>query len=553
MKNWSIYSVLLIAFLVLTTSCEKEFLDIAPTDRLTADNFFKSEAEIRAATATLYAFPWFDYNDKFAWTAGDCMAGDLWHTWDQEGQFFLFSMNAGNAHLSTGWRGLFRVISYANSVINDMPRAADGNVSQEVIDRALGEARFIRGIAYFIISQFWGEVPIVENSTEIVTSNDFILPKNTLSSVYEFIRRDMDFASKNLPTSDAPGRVTQWAAKGMLAKLHLTMASELSDGNSAANFDLAKQFAEDVIVNSGLSLLPEYASIFRYDHNNNEESLFALQWMEGSYSIGNSRQANFARSSLITGNTEAWGGFKSMTWDFVQNVEGGDKRQPAIYMSQGDHYPELNKENGGYTYNIVNRDPDDPNTILENASATLNNLKKYVIGSNTDTDGGVTTGQATRINTILLRLADVYMVYAEAVIGSDNSTSDPTALQYFNQIRERAGLPSKSSITYLELIKERRIEFALEGLNWFDIKRYYYRDPAAALDYLNGMEREITFYRDTDPAAADENTIEGYIMDPPANPITITDLNMWLPIPSAEVVANPLLSPDEPAVDYDFN
>ena len=114
MKNITRYTLLIVILFLATTSCKKEFLDIEPTDRLTADNFFKSNAEIRAATATLYGFPWFDFNDKFAWTAGDCMAGDVYHTFDQEGQFFFLSFDSGNAHLSSGWKGLFRVVSYAN-------------------------------------------------------------------------------------------------------------------------------------------------------------------------------------------------------------------------------------------------------------------------------------------------------------------------------------------------------------------------------------------------------------------------------------------------------
>lgn len=548
-----IIKYLVLALVFSMGSCSKDFLEIEPVDRLTADNFFKTEAEIKAATASLYGFPWFDFNDKFGWTAGDCMSGDLHHTWDQEGQFFLFSFNSGNAHLSAGWKGLFRVISYANSIINDMPRSAAGNVPDEVIDKALGEARFIRGMAYYILSEYWGEVPIVENSTAIVASNNFILPKNTRSSVLEFIRRDFDFASKNLPATDEPGRVTKWSALGMLAKVHLTIASDLNSGKSNENFESAKQYAAEVINNSGLSLLPVYADIFRYDRNNSEESLFALQWMEGSYAIGNSRQANWARSSLITGNTEAWGGSKCMTYDFVRQMDGGDRRGPAIYMAPGNHYPEIRKNEGGYTYYLVHRDPDDPNTVLEFAPPVLNNLKKYIIGSNEDTGGGVSTGQATRINQILLRLADVYMVYAEAALGGQASTSDPTALQHFNAIRTRANLPHKSSLTFMDILKERRIEFALEGINWFDIKRFYYRDPAGALAYLNAMERETTYYRDNSPNAADENSISGYILNPPTNPITINAFNMWLPVPAAEVVANPLLGPDAPAEDYNFN
>lgn len=537
---------------LLLVSCSKEFLEIEPVDRLTADNFYRTETEIKASTASLYGFPWFDFNDKFFWCAGDAMAGDMYHTWDQEGQYFYFSFTEGNAHLSAGWQGLFRVVSYANSIINDMPRAAAGNVSQEVIDRALGEARFIRGTAYYLLSEFWGEVPIVENSTELVTSNNLFLPKNTQSSVYEFIRRDLTFAAENLPSSDEPGRVTEWSAKGLLAKLYLTMAQHLDDPKSAENFNKAKEYAADVINNSGLSLLPNYSDLFKIEHNNNPESLFAFQWMEGSYALGNSRQANWARSSLITGNSEAWGGGKCVTYDFVQDVERGDKRQPAIYMAPGDFYPEINQKSGGYRYNIVTRDPTDPNIVVEGATPILNSLKKYVVGSADDNAGKVSTGQATAINQYLLRLADVYLVFVEASIGAGDATSDPTAAGYFNAIRSRAGLSTKSTITFADLMKERRVEFGLESIAWLDIKRLFYRSEQAAVDYINQQERQYTYQRLQGQGAPDENSMAGYELMEPDIPLVISKADFVLPIPAAEVVANPLLSPGEPAVDYDF-
>ena len=229
------------------TSCSKEFLEIEPQDRLTADNFYRNETEIKAATASLYGFPWFDFNDKLFWLVGDEMAGNLYYTYDQEGQFFYFSFTEGNSYLSSGWKSLYRVVSYSNSIINDMPRAASGQAPQAVIDRALGEARFMRGMAYFLLAELWGDVPIVENSTELVANNNLLLPKNKRANVYEFVRRDLAFAAANLPGSDVPGRVTQWTAKGMLAKLHLTMAQQLNDSKSAENFALAKQYAADVI------------------------------------------------------------------------------------------------------------------------------------------------------------------------------------------------------------------------------------------------------------------------------------------------------------------
>lgn len=543
-------SVLLLLFL---SSCSKEFLEIPPVDRLTADNFYRNASDVRAATAALYGVPWFDFNDKFFWLSGDCMSGNMYYTWDQEGQFFYFSFTPGNAHLSSGWRGVYRVVSYANSIINDMPRIASGNgISQDVIDGAIAEARFMRGTAYFMIAEYWGEAPIVENAGELVAANNLILPKNTKANLYEFARRDLAYASETLPASDNPGRVTKWSAMGMLAKLHLTMAQNLADGNSAANFTKAKDYAGEVIETSGLSLMTNYADLFKIENNNNPESLFALQWMEGSYAFGNSRQANWARSSLVTGNTECWGGAKCASYDFVQEIEANDKRQPAIFMAPGDYYPEINKASGGYTYNIVTRDPVKPDVVVEGAAPLLNNIKKYIVGSANDTGDKVSTGQATAINQYILRLADVYLIYAEAVLGADNSTSDTKALQYFNAVRTRAGLTAKSAIAFADILHERRVEFCMESLFWFDLKRYFYRDPNGALAFINGQERENTYYRDQSPNAADENTVAGYILQTQP-PLSVTAAQMTMPIPAAEVVANPKLAPGVPAEEYPFN
>lgn len=549
MKNSSKYFMALSVALLLG-SCGKDFLDIAPQDRLTADNYYRNESEVKAATASLYGFPWFAFNDKFFWLVGDMLSGNMYYTYDQEGQFFYFTFTEGNAHISAGWKSLFRVVSYANSIINDMPIAAAGQVNQTVIDQALGEARFIRGLSYYFLAELWGEVPIVENSTELVTSNNTMLKKNTRLSLYEFIRRDFQYAADNLPATDVPGRVTKWSATGMLAKLYLTMAQNLTDPKSAEYFGKAKDLAADVINNSGASLMPNYADLFKIENDNNSESLFAFQFLQGQYGTGNSRQANWARSSVITGNTECWGAGKCASYDFTQTIENGDLRRKAIYMTKDDLYPEIRKAEGGYLYKLVSRDPNDPNITLEGATSVLNNVKKYVVGSAEDTNGKVSTGQATAINQYILRLADVYLIYAEAALGAGSSTSDGVALGYFNAIRNRANLVSKGSITFDDILKERRVEFCFESLYWFDIKRFYYRDPQGALSYLNNQQRGHTYRRLSGNNVPDENLFEGYELIPPDVPVVVHESQMFLPIPAADVVANPLLL--EPAVDYIF-
>ena len=102
---------------------------------------------------------------NFMWMAGDELAGDLYYTYDQEGQFYYMTFQNGNTFLNQGWEGLFRVVSYCNNIINGMPAAASSNgISQEIINRALGEARCIRGIAYYFLTEYWQDVPIITNN-----------------------------------------------------------------------------------------------------------------------------------------------------------------------------------------------------------------------------------------------------------------------------------------------------------------------------------------------------------------------------------------------------
>ena len=124
------------------------------------------------------------------------------------------------------------------------------------------------------------------------------------------------------------------------------------------------------------------------------------------------------------------------------------------------------------------------------------------------------------------------------------------ALGYFNAIRNRANLVSKGSITFDDILKERRVEFCFESLYWFDIKRFYYRDPQGALSYLNNQQRGHTYRRLSGNNVPDENLFEGYELIPPDVPVVVHESQMFLPIPAADVVANPLLL--EPAVDYIF-
>ncbi len=159
-------------------------------------------------------------------------------------------------------------------------------------------------------------------------------------------------------------------------------------------------------------------------------------------------------------------------------------------MGESDYYGNGEVDfSGGYVYRNTSSD-----LTTEAPNEGLAHIKKYIINSN----GGVNIGtmQDGSNNLYLLRTADVYFVYAEACLAGDLSATltDAEAIGYINEVLNRGGDSDAGytveSLSYTDLLKERRKEFAFEGINWFDIQRLSYLSAQAALDYINTMYRD---------------------------------------------------------------
>lgn len=513
--------------LLLLIGCSEDFLDRPPMDSITIDNFYKTTAQVDAATGLLYGWPWFTLNDKAHWTIGDSRGGNDWTSDGQMAQFFTFSVTSSNAHLGEAWVSLWMVVAHANGLINDLPSRVGADVPQAVVDRAIAEAYFMRAAAYFYLVRLWGPVPIIENNSEIVF--DSKIPKNRIEDVYTLIIRDLEKAIDHLPPSYSgahQGRVTSWAAKGMLAKVCLAYSGYNQSGSRNQEYlNKARDLAGDVVRNSGLNLLPNYADLFKLEHNNNQESLFAWQWVSCmAWGTQNTNQAYLAASGTLTGAGDGWGGWKGPSVDLQREYEPGDARRKPTFMVNGDFYPELRRAQGGYTHVITEQEP----------RPTMSNVKKYVIGSADDNGGpGSVCFMSTGQNTYILRLADVYLIYAEAILGNSASTSDGEALFAFNAVRTRAGLPTKSSVTWEDIRRERRLELAYEADYWYDLVRWHYWNPQAAVEHISNQERG-NYYYDTDLGAL--------VLDSRKFPVTADAF--YLPIPQGDASSNPLLLQD---------
>ena len=273
----------------------------------------------------------------------------------------------------------------------------------------------------------------MENNSALIAAGKFDLPRNTQASVYRFAMDDLDFAVANLPAEDSDAyRLTSRKARALRAKLAVTMASHSDYGyDRNALYSKAAEDALFVIENTRALTEIDFSTLFDVAANNGDESILAIQCAVQGYSFGNAHNVAWSRSSVIADQT--WGAGKGPTISLQQMYESGDRRRQWTYMTGGDYYPMLNRAGGGYTYLFVSRDGS--GDVLEDKNEMLAHIKKYIIGKGADCDGNVGINQDAANNIYLMRLADVYLTYTEAVMGTASSTSDAKAMKYYNMVR----------------------------------------------------------------------------------------------------------------------
>lgn len=526
MKIKSIIICLTLVSTAFLTSCSKDFLDRPPLSQISADNFYQTTSDLRLATAALYGGElWADWNYNCYLPVNEVLSGNMSvGYWGDAIQLNTFSVTSLNGIMISNWKSMFNIIANCNLTINAILQQAPASIPETDKNAALAEARFLRAFAYYNLALLWGAVPIIEDNTKLISSP--LVNRNLTQDVYQFAVNDLTFAAKNLPVTDGAGRLTTWSAQGMLSKVYLTWAGlGHSDGmRNQAYLDSAKLYAGNVCKKSGLNLLPDYANLFKSQYNDNPESLFALQWAPGGgWLEGNMLQIYSSGGTDISANGIAGWFSISPTYDIYLQYSAEDTiRRKATFMLRGDYYPELNAAGGGFTY-------------TGDAG-----LKKHIIGTNVDNNAPTMNNTSSTEHNSLLRLADVYLIYAEAILGNNASTTNADALLYFNKIRLRAGIDPSPELTIDTLIRERRIELAAESQFWNDLVSLSYYNPLKAINYLNNAQRVPFEYSN---GVATPKDPWGIIT--PASAGTFT-----FPLPSSEITANPKLS--EPPVPYAF-
>ncbi|MFA5210587.1 MAG: RagB/SusD family nutrient uptake outer membrane protein [Proteiniphilum sp.] len=557
MNKYSIITktVIVSVMLLLLSGCE-DFLNRPTEDNYTVDSFYQTDEQCFQAVNPVYNSPWYDFQRGF-FKVGEVLSGNYY--WGSS-PYLTFTINSTDEDLTNMSASLWSVNAYCNGIIENIDMKAGPDVSEYAKNTVKGEALVWKAMTYFYLVRTFGAVPIIHNNSAMISAGDYNqIFKATIPNVYDYIIMTLEKAIEWLPESNDPGRIDLYTAYGLLAKVYLTKAGYgMSGSRNQDDLDKAALYAGKVIDESGRNLLPVYSDVFRLKNNYSEESLLAWHWVvSNQWTSQNTLQSDLGIQGIDEYGA-TWGGYGGPSVDlqdaFGENAlsltrNNVDTRRKATMMMYGDKYDYFWVDKGGLDYTEFAVES------MEYQSPVGANEVKHIVGNDNDHQIGIghaMARMATSLSTHLLRLSDVYLIYAEAVLGNSASTSDAKALKAFNDVRGRSvqGYEAKTSITWQDIWKERRLELACEGDRWYDYVRWHYYEPAKAIAEIKAQRRnqylglggyyetgildtEVTYY---DTGAAAPN---------------VTDAHFQLPFPDTDLTMNPNLLSDP--VEFDLS
>ena len=443
---------LIIAGALLLNSCTKD-LDQTPISDATTENFYASENDFVQAVNAVYnglrGFP--DRQLNLSETRSDNLyAVSDGGVREWEGINSFHKTIAGNSYVDEAWKANYNGIYKANVLLDQLSEKGATIISNaDLRTRLEAEARFLRAFFYFDLVRWFGKVPIVEHS--LTAEEALTIDRSPVADVYTLIINDLKFAADNLPASYAAsdkGRVTKYAAKGILALVHMTRSGPTygieGPGLGVNEWNQALTLLNEIIDSNKYSFLPSYSSIFSYTNENNAEVVFDIQYINGANPIlGSTFPWVLVPDAWFLSQGKAVQGgltIRPVSQDLLNSYQASDTRKAFSIQS-------------GFTYNGV--------------TETNSFFKKYVDLTKVPTNNRLDWP----INFIVLRYTDVLLLKAECILnGASGTQLEVDAI--VNKVRERAGLLTPMvNVTLPELMEERRKEFAAEGSRWHDLVR----------------------------------------------------------------------------------
>ncbi|MBD3615302.1 MAG: RagB/SusD family nutrient uptake outer membrane protein [Gracilimonas sp.] len=430
MKNFKKY---LLITLVAAVGCD--VLDQQPQTAISDEIAIRDQKSAQAALNGLYSqVQSTDYYGSNLQISGDVSAdiSQSIGTWDFYREMDTYVTSAGNLEVRNMWEQMYSTVNHANNIIAELPNVDD--IPQTVRDQILGEAYFIRALAFFDLTRTFGGVegvygeqgiPLVTTPSRQIDESSFP-SRASIADSYQQVRDDLEEAETLLATAgfSTPNRASDASVKALLSRLDLY----------TEDFEGAESYATEVIENYGFDLVEDFASIFA--NENTAEAIFELTY--------NTTDGNDIRF-----------------WYFPSS--GGGRGDIALHED---------------FVNMVNSRSDDERGDLIGFDSNVGAYysTKYSKAGGDD-------------NIQILRLAEMYLNRAEARVRK--ATPDFSgAVSDLNEIRNRAGLADTlvTSVDANEILgaieHERGIEFIQEGHRWYNLVR-----TGNALNTLTNIDR----------------------------------------------------------------
>lgn len=409
------HTLLIFIATAVLSSCKKH-LDPSPVNFVSdADPIFdatSSQTALRAVYRQLGSSGY--YGENYV-TLGYFPTGDVKNlTTGGAANLVNVNFRADDANFNAAWVAIYLTINRANNVITRVPAVQDPTFTDAAKNQIIGEAKFIRALAYFDIARAWGGAQIILTPT---TSIDNIpkVKRSTQAQTYDQVEKDLNEAEAVLP--DAVNRIratkrTVWALK---ARLYLYRQQ----------WDKAEEYASKLIASSDYELIKPFSAWFTNDVVTTRESIFELQ-----FSAINPSTIRQQMQHPTNGGTYRY----APTDKFVQLLN-----DPAV--------------SGGRNALIGK-------VVQSGTTLWFGNL--YYRKNSTDP-------------AYIFRIAEMYLIRAEARAQLNNLSAVNGALADLNKVRDRAGILPSTAVTQSEILlaieNERRVEFAWEAHRWFDLAR----------------------------------------------------------------------------------
>lgn len=407
----------ILAIILLFSSCKK-FLETQP--QLQVD---QEQAIINAGTAATAVNGLFNllaansyYGSNFP-ALSYLSAGDIQWSGSQAdpNEITKHLTSATNGYVQSAWTAIYKTISQANYIIDKVPGVNDSQLTTALKNQYLGEAYFVRALAYFDLARGWGGVQLILKPTNTSADNTGI-PRSSLADTYAQVLKDLNSAEALVPATINRNRVSLRTVQALKARFYLYQK----------NWALAEQFATSVIGdNANYSLLAPYSAFFANNAAATAESVLEL-----AYTTSNTNgHSNWWLPPALGGRRE-WSPNDALV-SLLNNPAVGGNRNALIAQTA----PPGNLWYGKLYYrNPLGTDP------------------AYVI-----------------------RIAELYLIRSEARAYQGNLTGTNSAISDLNAVRSRAGVAASTASTLpdilLALEKERQVEFPFEADRWFNLVR----------------------------------------------------------------------------------